>query len=103
MPVSATGVNVLAMSPSGKLLAVGGQGLQIFHFNGSSPITKDSGVLQPAVAFNALAWDSENHLYALSGGQLFVYTVTSSSISQATGSPYSIPEAVALVVQSVTP
>ncbi len=29
----------LNLSPSGKLLAVGGVGLQVFHFNGASPIT----------------------------------------------------------------
>ncbi len=75
---------------SGKLLAVGGGGLegggggfQIFHFNGSSPITKDSGILQSSVQFNAFAWDSANHLFALGDGQLYVYTVTTSSVTEA--------------------
>jgi len=110
MPTTGTGATALAMSPSGKLLAVGGGGLegggggfQIFHFNGSSPITKDSGVLQSSVQFNAFAWDGANHLFALGNGELYVYTVTSSGVTQASGSPYSIPEAGTVLVQSVTP
>ncbi len=110
MPSTGTGATALALSPSGKFLAVGGAGLsgggkgfQIFHFNGSSPITKESSVLQSSVTFQAFAWDKANHLYALGGGQLFVYTVTSSSVTQAPGSPYSIPESTGVLVQSVTP
>lgn len=37
---SVTQVTDMAMAPSGKLLAVSGTtGLQVFHFNGASPIT----------------------------------------------------------------
>lgn len=104
MPEVGTGGGELRLSPSGKLLAVGGQGFQIFHFNGSSPITHYSGVLQPALQiggsrlFKQLAWDSSNHLYALGGGKLFVYTVTPTSITEAPGSPYSISGANSVVV-----
>ena len=47
MPQTAVGtVTDLKMAPSGKLLAVGGTaGLQVFHFNGSSPITHGTGLL----------------------------------------------------------
>ncbi|MCU1314557.1 MAG: hypothetical protein JWM54_2314, partial [Acidobacteriaceae bacterium] len=47
MPKTATGfVLDLAMSPSGKLLAVAGtNGLQVFHFNGSAAITPYTGLL----------------------------------------------------------
>jgi hypothetical protein len=55
------------------------------------------------VQFNAFAWDSANHLFALGNGELYVYTVTTSSITEASGSPYSIPEAGTVIVQSVTP
>ncbi|MGA2534981.1 MAG: hypothetical protein ABSF53_03125 [Terracidiphilus sp.] len=90
--------SVMEMSPSGKLLALaGGQysdvdGLQIFHFNGAAPITKYSALLLPAVEVDKLAWDNNNHLYALSyeSNQLYVYTVTPTSISAAAGSPYSV-------------
>ncbi|MGA2536586.1 MAG: hypothetical protein ABSF53_11260 [Terracidiphilus sp.] len=101
MPTATGGANVLTMSPSGKLLAVGGQGLEIFHFNGSSPITGFSSLLQSGIVFEQLAWDGDNHLYALGSGKLFVYTVTPTSIKEAPGSPYSIPEAAGLAV--VTP
>lgn len=103
MPVADTGASILSMSPSGKLLAVGGQGFQIFHFNGGSPISKYSAVLQPSIAFQAFGWDNDNHLFAIGSGKLFVYTVTTTSIEEASGSPYSIPEAGTVLVQAVTP
>ena len=100
--------NVLSISPTGKLLAVGGgaasfhpsgtNGFQLFHFNGASPITKYSGVLQSKYLIDQFAWDKSNHLYVLGSGYLWVYTVTSTSIVQASGSPYSIPEASSLIV-----
>jgi hypothetical protein len=94
------GIVAASISPSGKLLAVGGQGFQILHFNGSSPITHYSALLQPNYAFQELGWDNENHLYALSYDQLFVYTVTPTSIKEAPGSPYSIPEVSSIIVLS---
>jgi hypothetical protein len=86
----------IAMSWAGDLLATSGQyGLQFFHFNGAAPATAYGAVLQPNVQFNQLAWDKSNHLYALnySAGELYVYTVTPTSISEASGSPYKIPGA----------
>jgi hypothetical protein len=83
----------MSMSTSGKLLAVAGYpGLQIFHFNGANPITAYSKVLLPAVNIDQLAWDNNNHLYAISysSGELYVYTVTPTSISEASGSPYNV-------------
>jgi hypothetical protein len=97
----------MSISPSGKLLAIGGGanggplGFQIFHFNGANPITKYSGVLQSKYPFLQFAWDKHNHLYALSTNYLFVYNVTPTSISQASGSPYSIPEVSSLIVLSL--
>ncbi len=80
----------LAMSPSGKLLAVGGTaGLQIFHFNGSDPITHYTGLLTTDDV-SQFFWDNDNHLYAISqtSGKLFVFTVTPTNVSQAPGSPH---------------
>jgi hypothetical protein len=98
------------ISPSGKLLAVAGNlsdpaamsgtpGLQIFHFNGSSPITPYSATLT-TTPINQIHWDNNNHLYALSDStsQLFVYTITPTSIDEAPGSPYKITSPNALVV-----
>jgi hypothetical protein len=94
-------VNALSMAPSGKLLAVAGVGgLQIFHVNGASPITKYTGLLTTST-INSVFWDKSNHLYAISesAGKLYVFTVTPTSHIQASGSPYSVSNPVGLIVQ----
>jgi hypothetical protein len=88
------------MSPDGKFLAIGGgQGLQLFHFNGANPPTKFTGLL-PTHAIYQLFWDNADHLYAISppAGKLYVLTVTSTGISQAPGSPHSIAKPRGLIV-----
>ena len=85
-------VNDLKMSPSGNLLAVAGTtGLQVFHFHGSNPITKYTGLLTKNQV-DQVAWDNRHHLYAISRatGKLFVFTVTPTSVSKVPGSPYTI-------------
>jgi hypothetical protein len=95
MPETAVGpVTDIAVSPSGKLLAVGGTaGLQIFHFNGSEPITPYTGRLTTD-DISQFFWDKDNHLYAISqsSGKLFVFTATPTKFSQAPGSPHSISQ-----------
>lgn len=93
MPKVSGAINVMRMSPSGKLLAVAtGTGVQIFHFDASSPITKFTGVIGTSGYVSDLQWDKSNHLYAINGatGNLHVYTVTTSSAVEAPGSPYAI-------------
>jgi hypothetical protein len=88
------------MSPSGKYLAVGGSsGLQIFHFNGANPITKFTGLLTSS-PIEQIFWDNANHVYAISheSSKLFVYTVTSSGVTQAPGSPHWIKSPQNLIV-----
>jgi hypothetical protein len=86
----------MSMSPSGKLLAIGGYkgGLQIFHFNGAAPPTTFGKVLLPSDEIDQVKWDNHNHLYALNylTARLFVYTVTPTSIMEAPGSPYYVPD-----------
>jgi hypothetical protein len=91
------GTYSLRMSPAGNLLAVsaapaGDNGLEIFHFNGAAPITPYSSMLLPATTIDQMAWDNNNHLYALSykSSELYVFTVTPTTISQTAGSPYKI-------------
>ena len=91
-------VSALSISPSGKLLAAGGRGFEIFHFNGGAPAAHFSGLLLPDYLAAEFGWDTENHLYALTDEYLAVYTVTPASITQAPGSPYLIPEASSLIV-----
>jgi hypothetical protein len=101
MPMTdiANGVQAMSISPSGKLIAVGGQsGFQVFHFNGGSPITKYTGLLQPHATFLEFGWDSHNHLFGVTPAGLFVYTVTPTHVTEAPGSPYSIPEASNVIV-----
>lgn len=102
MPSTAdTYVYGIAMSPSGELLAVGGDaGLQVFHFNGSNPITHYTGLLVKD-EIDQVSWDNDNHLYASSymSGKLFVFTITPTSHRQAPGSPYAItkPQNIAIL------
>lgn len=94
-------ISTLAMSPSGKLLAVGGmEGLEIFHVNGSSPLTHYTGLLSSR-SFTAttpspglMFWDNSNHLYAISPGsdqKLRIFLVTPTEASLVAGTPISVP------------
>jgi hypothetical protein len=83
----------MQFSPSGKLLALSGQrGLQIFHFNGADAVTPYTGVLinTPVYEFR---WDNYNHLVAFEAdsNRLHVLNVTPTSVTEAPGSPYSLP------------
>jgi hypothetical protein len=102
MPQTSVGtVSDINMAPSGLLLAVGGTaGLQVFHFNGSQPITPYTGLLTPD-AIDEFFWDNDNHLYAISrtAGRLFVLTVTPTAVKQAPGSPYAITDPQNIIVQ----
>jgi len=86
---------ILNMSPKGNLLAVGGYGLQVFHFNGADPITPYSKVLTNA-AINEIHWDNNNHLYALSVAQTSTTLsfnasgATNVTIKGSDGSSYSV-------------
>jgi hypothetical protein len=99
MPTPSTGVSVLNMSPSGKLLAVGGpSGLLVYHFNGASPITAYSAKLA-TVPIKWIHWDNANHLFALSTtGKMYVFSATPTAISPVVGSPYTISNANGLFV-----
>ena len=109
MPATAVDPQVLEMSPSGSLLAVGGVGgLQVFHFNGANPITSFTNVLTTD-NIGQMFWDKNNHLYAItltagslavSPGKLHVFTITDAAASEAPGSPYTITSPLSLAVSS---
>jgi hypothetical protein len=94
MPTPAIYPNVIGMSPSGKQLAVAGKGIEIYNFNGASPLTLAASLPITARDFGYLSWDNNNHLYAVDyeTGDLYVYTIGASSITVAPGSPYTIPD-----------
>ena len=94
---------VMRMSPSGKLLAVGGSGVELFHFNGGNPLTKYK-MLLTGDGIGQILWDNANHMYAIGtdnkgNGKLWIYTVTPTSVTEAPGSPYSITSPGNIVVQ----
>jgi hypothetical protein len=90
-------INNINMSPSGKLLAVGGDlGLQVFHFNGANPITKFTGLINEKAGaeggVSEFYWDNNDHLYAVfPDNKLRVYTITPTRIVEASGSPFPLP------------
>jgi len=89
----------LLASPAGNLLAIVGiKGLQVFHFNGSNPITPYTGLIA-AHTISDLAWDTHSHLYAIGSGRVNAFRVTTTGHKQAPGSPYAI-NAVAITVLS---
>lgn len=106
MPKTSSGAYTMRMSPSGKLLAVGGStGLQVFDYNGASQAKLFKTLLSTG-NFTNMYWDNDNHLYATEWnsnnpgtGKLYVYTVTPTSATEAPGSPYSIPNPDFLIVQ----
>jgi hypothetical protein len=98
MPSVAENASWMQVSPSGKYLAVAGSGLEVFHFNGANPVTKLKALLSNVSVLQA-GWDNNGHLYALSNSHLYVYTVTSTSVTEAPGSPYSISDAESMIVQ----
>jgi hypothetical protein len=106
LPVIGLVPSAMGMSPSGKIVAVGGDpqsgcpavgcgGLQLFHFNGANPPTAFGPVLIPSQGIDEFGWDQSNHLYALSlyDGLLHVYTITPTSIEEVQGSPFTTTDA----------
>lgn len=98
MPYTKIYPTSLTISPGGDLLAVAGwindgdlmpPGLQIFHFKRAAPVTPYSGRLTTSPIYE-IHWDNNDHLYALGGPGLYVYTITPTTITEAPGSPYSI-------------
>jgi hypothetical protein len=102
MPLtSVVTVTDLKMSPSGKLLAVAGTGgVEVFHFNGSNPITHYTTMLAQH-EIDEMFWDNQNHLYAISRSaqKLYVFTVTPTNYSEVSGSPYTISSPRNIAVQ----
>ena len=100
--IAVKGLTDMAMSPSSKLLAVSGTaGFEVFHFNGSRPITHYTGLLAKD-RIDQLYWDDDNHLFAisLSASKLFVFRITPTSVSRAPGSPHRITNPESIVVLS---
>ena len=88
------GGGTMKLNAAGNILAVTvGTGIQFFHFNGAAPITTITGVIGTSGYISTMAWDGDNHLYALNAksGKLHVYTATTTNVVEAPGSPYLPP------------
>jgi hypothetical protein len=106
MPTSALEITDTSFSPDGKLFVVAGDygansgsGIEIYNFNGAAPLTLNRTVLT-GTPIDRIAWDSNNHLYAISRSlnKLYVLTVTSTSVTQ--NSSQTITNPLSLVVVS---
>ena len=100
MPVTEVGtVSDMSMAPSGKLLAVVGDGgLQIFRLDADDGIRHYTDLLthdnmsRVTSSAGLVFWDNADHLYAISPytNKLYVFHVTETSVSEAPGSPYTV-------------
>lgn len=105
MPSVAVGyVTGLAISHNSKLLAVSGNGgLQVFHYNGANPATYFTGLLT-SDSIDQIGWDHDGHLFALSraAGKLYIFQLTSTTVTPLPGSPFAVSSPSNLVVQPLT-
>jgi len=102
MPTSSLDAPSTTFSPSGNFLVAysafgnetsGQGGIEIYKTNGAGPLTLQQTLLM-GMTVDQVAWDSSNHMYAIStkNNELYVYTVTSTSVTQSQawsiGAPY---------------
>jgi hypothetical protein len=90
-----TWTGAMMMSPSGKLLVLGAApGIQLYHFNGASPVTPYTGIIgESSGHVGEIEWDNDNHIYAMndSSHKLHIYTATPTSVKEVAGSPVLLP------------
>ena len=99
MPTPSMGVTTMNMNPSGNILAVGGPGgLQLYHFNGASPITYFTAPITKD-PINAINWDNHGHLFATSykTGKVYIWSVTTTGVSNV-GLPIQLSGVTGMVV-----
>jgi hypothetical protein len=101
MPALSFSPDVLSISPSGEILAVGGSGFyQFFHYNGGNPITKYLGPFNfQNHAVRAFTWDKSNHFYDLTDSAVIPYTITPTTYKELT--PYAINAPYSMIVLSL--
>ncbi len=96
MPNTGIGsVGRMSVSPAGNLLAVCGGGVQVFHFNGSNPITPYTKPL--SMACWDLAWDTHNHLYAIENARVKAWRITPNFWTAAPRYPMNAPSALTVL------
>ncbi len=111
MPTSSLDGPYSTFSPDGKMFALyanagdgagnPGNGIEIYNFNGAAPLTLYQKLLT-GTPIDQVAWDTNNHLYAISRSEnkLYVFTVTSTSVTQ--DASYTVTSPLSMVVVSQT-
>jgi 6-phosphogluconolactonase (cycloisomerase 2 family) len=89
----------MAFDPTGQYLAVsGGAGIQMYSLQAGGTLAPIGSVVDSGVPFNVVKWDNSNHLYAISGAALYVFSSNAGVLTQAPGSPMPVTEAGSLAV-----
>jgi Bacterial Ig domain len=111
MPTSALEDPRSTFSPDGKMLVLyasqgpgnSGNGIEIYNFNGAAPLTLYKTLLTGTPIIQA-AWDSSNHLYAISYAEdkLYVFTVTSTSVTEDSSISIKSPAGMVVVSQAAS-
>lgn len=95
MPTTVENIQAMKIDPTGKLLAIAGDGLTLFHFNGSAPITPYTSNLLPGAGIVNAGFDRYSHLYAwgISANgvfEVFSFYVTPQDVTMITA-PVAVP------------
>ena len=78
----------ISFDPTGTYLAVAGNGgVQTFPLNSNGILPPIGAPQNSGVAFQSVAWDNTNHVFATSQTQLYVYNSQEGQLSPAPGSP----------------
>jgi hypothetical protein len=100
----------MAFDPTGRYLAVGCNGIQVYGLGAQGALTPIGTAQEPSVPFASLSWDSANHLYGIpqngwqecqNGGSacgLYVFNSNAGMLSLASGSPHATAQPGSLAV-----
>jgi len=106
------GQPIMAFDPSGRYLAVGCDGVQIYALGAQGKLSPMGSAQQPSVPFGYVAWDSANHVYGIpqagwqvcqSGGNacgLYIFNFNAGALTLAPGAPHTLSQPGSLVVLS---
>lgn len=90
----------ISIDPTGKLLAVGGDGsYEIFHYNGGNPITTYTGVIDNNNLTRMFAWDKSSHMYLLTSHSVDIFTMTPTSHTEL--KPWEFTDPYSMIVLSL--
>lgn len=100
-------------SPNGTMIAFyadagngaghAGNGIELYRFNGSAPLTKYETLLSDT-PIDQVAWDTSNHMYAISkaNNMLYVFAVTTNSANLVSTTSLGMPASLVVVSQTAS-